>query len=175
MRRRILMCLAVLLLLSGMGAASASDVLAAQSEALDLDALQDAAGDYLPDGALEAGISLDEGLQTILDTGSGQISGVVRKAVRSGVLLLTVVLLCGLAEGLYGGMGVSQTTDVVAIVGALAITAVAVADANSLIGMGREALEQMETFSKILLPTITQALPVGQWPANWPPCSFPTY
>ena len=79
----------------------------------------------------------------------------VRKAVRSGVLLLTVVLLCGLAEGLYGGMGVSQTTDVVAIVGALAITAVAVADANSLIGMGREALEQMETFSKILLPTIT--------------------
>ena len=34
MRRRILMCLAVLLLLSGMGAASASDVLAAQSEAL---------------------------------------------------------------------------------------------------------------------------------------------
>ena len=147
MRRRILMCLAVLLLLSGMGAASASDVLAAQSEALDLDALQDAAGGYLPDGALEAGISLDEGLQTILDTGSGQISGVVRKAVRSGVLLLTVVLLCGLAEGLYGGMGVSQTTDVVAIVGALAITAVAVADANSLIGMGREALEQMETFS----------------------------
>ena len=85
----------------------------------------------------------------------------VRKAVRSGVLLLTVVLLCGLAEGLYGGMGVSQTTDVVAIVGALAITAVAVADANSLIGMGREALEQMETFSKILLPTITAAAAAG--------------
>ena len=170
MRRRILMCLAVLLLLSGMGAASASDVLAAQSEALDLDALQDAAGGYLPDGALEAGISLDEGLQTILDTGSGQISGVVRKAMRSGVLLLTVVLLCGLAEGLYGGMGVSQTTDVVAIVGALAITAVAVADANSLIGMGREALEQMETFSKILLPTITAAAAarLSQWGSGPP-------
>ena len=159
------MCLAVLLLLSGMGAASASDVLAAQSEALDLDALQDAAGGYLPDGALEAGISLDEGLQTILNTGSGQISGVVRKAVRSGVLLLTVVLLCGLAEGLYGGMGVSQTTDVVAIVGALAITAVAVADANSLIGMGREALEQMETFSKIL-PTITAAAAAAGSPSG---------
>ena len=166
MRRRILMCLAVLLLLSGMGAASASDVLAAQSEALDLDALQDAAGGYLPDGALEAGISLDEGLQTILNTGSGQISGVVRKAVRSGVLLLTGVLLCGLAEGLYGGMGVSQTTDVVAIVGALAITAVAVADANSLIGMGREALEQMETFSKILLPTITAAAAAAGSPSG---------
>ena len=90
----------------------------------------------------------------------------VRKAVRSGVLLLTVVLLCGLAEGLYGGMGVSQTTDVVAIVGALAITAVAVADANSLIGMGREALEQMETFSKILLPTITAAAAAAGSPSG---------
>ena len=145
------MCLAVLLLLSGMGAASASDVLAAQSEALDLDALQDAAGGYLPDGALEAGISLDEGLQTILNTGSGQISGVVRKAVRSGVLLLTVVLLCGLAEGLYP----SSEWD------------------------GRR-WNRWRPFQRYSCPRLRrrpppQALPVGQWPANWPPCSFPTY
>ncbi|MFR3922674.1 MAG: stage III sporulation protein AE [Dysosmobacter welbionis] len=59
----------------------------------------------------------------------------------------------------------SQTTDVVAIVGALAITAVAVADAN-LIGMGREALEQMETFSKILLPTITAAAAAAGSPSG---------
>ena len=168
------MCLAVLLLLSGMGAASASDVLAAQSEALDLDALQDAAGGYLPDGALEAGISLDEGLQTILNTGSGQISGVVRKAVRSGVLLLTVVLLCGLAEGLYGGMGVSQTTDVVAIVGALAITPTPSSEWD-----GRR-WNRWRPFQRYSCPRLRrrpppQALPVGQWPANWPPCSFPTY
>ena len=81
----------------------------------------------------------------------------VRKALRSGILLLTVVLLCALAEGLYSGSGAKATSDVVAIVGALAITAVAVADAHSLIGMGREALDHMETFSKILLPTITAA------------------
>ena len=49
------MCLAVLLLLSGMGAASASDVLAAQSEALDLDALQDASPSVLPEGGHQSG------------------------------------------------------------------------------------------------------------------------
>ena len=91
MRRYIIAIGAVLLLLSGLGSAAASDVLAAQSEALELDELERAAEEYLPDADLEAGISLDEGIQAILDTGSGEIAGVVRKAVRSGVLLLTVV------------------------------------------------------------------------------------
>ncbi|OUQ80125.1 stage III sporulation protein AE, partial [Flavonifractor sp. An10] len=107
MRRIILAFLAVLLLLPGVVTASASggDVLSAQSEALDLDGLEDAAGDWLPGVELEAGLSLDEGLRSIVDTGSGELFGVVRKAVRSGVLLLAVVLLCGLAEGLYAGTG----------------------------------------------------------------------
>ena len=105
MRRRILMCLAVLLLLSGMGAASASDVLAAQSEALDLDALQDAAGGYLPDGALEAGISLDEGLQTILDTGSGQISGglALYLMFRFSIILVPTITAAAAAAGSPSG------------------------------------------------------------------------
>ena len=50
MRRIILAFLAALLLLPGAATASASggDVLSAQSEALELDGLEDAAGDWLP-------------------------------------------------------------------------------------------------------------------------------
>lgn len=166
MRRYIIAIGAVLLLLSGLGSAAASDVLAAQSEALELDELERAAEEYLPDADLEAGISLDEGIQAILDTGSGEIAGVVRKAVRSGVLLLTVVLLCGLAEGLYSGMGAEKPADVVAIVGALAVTAIAVTDANSLIGMGREALDRMGAFSKLLLPAVTAAAAAAGSPSG---------
>ena len=95
MRRYIITLLALLCLLGG--TASASDVLSAQSDALDLDGLRDAAGEYLPGVDPEVGISLDDGLEAVLDTGSEQISGVLRKAVRSGVVLLTVVLLCALA------------------------------------------------------------------------------
>lgn len=152
--------MAVLFLLALMvltGPASAAEVLSAQSEALDLEGLQAAAGELMQDADLEAGISLDEGLGYILDTGSGQISGVLRKALRSGVLLLAVVLLCALAEGLYSGAGGGQGIDVVSAVGALAITAVAVTDAHALIGLGREALDSMSAFSKVLLPTITAA------------------
>ena len=166
MRRYIIAIGAVLLLLSGLGSAAASDVLAAQSEALELDELERAAEEYLPDADLEAGISLDEGIQAILDTGSGETAGVVRKAVRSGVLLLTVVLLCGLAEGLYSGMGAEKPADVVAIVGALAVTAIAVTDANSLIGMGREALDRMGAFSKLLLPAVTAAAAAAGSPSG---------
>lgn len=132
-------------------------MLAAQSEALDLDGLEDAAGDYPSGHGQPGGRQPGRGIQYILDTGSGQIFGVVRKALRSGILLLTIVLLCALAEGVYSGIGDGATVDVVSLVGALAITAVAVADAHSLIGMGREALDHMELFSKALLPTITAA------------------
>ena len=129
MRRIILAFLAALLLLPGAAPASASggDVLSAQSEALELDGLEDAAGDWLPGMELEAGLSLDEGLRSIVDTGSGELFGGVRKAVRSGVLLLAVVLLCGLAEGLYAGTGAGRAVDVVSIVGAMAVAAVAAA------------------------------------------------
>ena len=156
MRRGIWTAAVLLLLLLCPARASGEEVRAIQSEALDLEVLTDAAEGYLPGVDLQAGVDLDEGIRYILDTGSGQIAGVVRKALRSGVLLLVVVLFCGLAEGTCGGLGGAEL-DIVSLVGALAVTAISVADANSLIGMGREALDRMELFSKALLPTITAA------------------
>ena len=160
---------AVLLLAALCGACQAAgqeDVLSAQSQALDLDGLEDAAGEYMPDMDLEQGVSLDEGIDYILDTGSDQIRGVVRKALRSGVLLLVTVLLCGVAQGIAAPAGLNQEVDVTTIVGALAITAVAVADANSLIGLGRQALDSMEMFSKALLPTVAAAAAASGSPAG---------
>lgn len=111
-------------------------------------------------------MDLDQGIQYILDTGSGQMVGIVRKALRSGVLLLVVVLLCGLAEGACQSLGGGTELDLVSLVGALAVTAISVADANSLIGMGREALDRMELFSKVLLPTVTAAAAAAGSPSG---------
>ena len=155
--RRILCAFLLCLLLAAPAwAAGTQGVVEAQSESLDLGGLQNAAGEYAGGIDLTPDLSLDQGIQRILDTGSGQINGVIRKAVRSAVLLLTIVLLCGLADGLCDGLGKSSV-DVVAVAGALAITAVAVSDVHSLIGMGRDALDNMEMFSKVLLPTVTAA------------------
>lgn len=147
----------VALFLTGTALATDTEsIFSAQSKALDTQGLEGAAGEYSPQQALSSELDLDAGIASILDTGSAQISGIVQKAVRSGILLLIVVLFCGLADGMHGGLG-KLGLDVVAVAGALAVTVVAVADVNSLIGLGRKALSDIELFSKVLLPTITAA------------------
>ena len=151
-------CLTLLFsLLPAARAADTEEVLEQQAAALELDELQDAASSELSGLDLSEGVDLNEGLTKILDTGSGAVPGILRKAVRSGVLLLAVVVLCALVEELSKSVGASGELDAGALVGALAVTAVAVADVHALVGMGREALEQMGGFSKVLLPTITAA------------------
>ena len=144
-------------------AAASGDVLAQQSGALGLDGLSDAAGEYAPEGAVGE-VDLNQGLAGLLDTGSAQLTGVVRKAVRSGVLLLSVVLLCALAQGTYEAAGEVSGLTVVPMAAALAVTAIAVADVHSLIGMGVQALERMEAFSNILLPTMAAVTAASGYP-----------
>lgn len=147
-----MLAVAAALLLSVPAGAAETDVYAAQKDALELDALEDAAGEYMEDFTLDD-IDLDRGLQSILETGSGELPGVVRKAVRSCVLLLAVILLCALGEGFYVGES-AQGLKAVSLVGALAVTAVAVADVNSLLGMGTQTLERMTGFANVLLPAV---------------------
>lgn len=168
MRRYIVCSLLAAVLLIGSAAASdiSDEVLTAQSDALGLDRLQDAADRYVGRDGPVQGMGLDEGLQAILDTGSGQVSGVIRKAVRSSMLLLVIVVLCGVAGGFQAGLGGGGKIDTVTIAGALSITAVAVADVYSLVGLGREALDGMDGFSKVLLPVVTAAAAAAGTPSG---------
>lgn len=145
--------------------AASEDILTEQSEILGLDGLSDAAGEYGP-GTDVAGVDLDDGLQNILAEGQAAAGGVIRKAARSGVVLLAVVLLSSLAQGAWEIAGEGTGLQVVPMAAAAAITAIAVSDANSLIGMGRETLERMETFGQILLPTMAAATALGGAPGS---------
>lgn len=164
MKRKIVIAAAVLLIWMAVPAAAA-EVGQAQAEALEVESLEQAAEEYTGGLDLTTGTSLDEGLRQILDTGSEQVSGILRQAVRSGVLLLCVVLLTALADGLGQGLGGSGV-DAAALAGALAVTAVAVGDVNILIGMGRETIENIGAFSKLLLPSITAAAAAAGMPGS---------
>lgn len=148
------------------GLSAMEDVLQAQSEALDLEGLEEAAGEYGTEILLLEDGGLEQGLQSVLDTGSAELGGVLRKGVRSAVLLLAVVLLCGLAEGFSDGLGIKGVLDPTAVVGALAVAAIAVGDVNTLVGLGRSALEEMDGFSKVLLPATAAAVAASGAPTQ---------
>ena len=121
---RICAAVLVVLMLLCCGARAAEmedEVLSAQAEALDLHGLEQAAEEYGGGQAITPDTGLEEGLQAILDTGSDEVFGVVRKAVRSGVLLLAVVLLCALADGMRAAGQLGGGIDAVSVTGALAV------------------------------------------------------
>ena len=163
----LLVCLVLLpALCPPAGAAGPEKVEAAQAEALDLDGLRRAAEGELSGLEIGSGLDLDYGIEQIFDKGRDELPGVLRRAVRSAVVLLSVVLLCALAGEVSGSLGAPAELDVTALAGALAVTAASVADIHALIGLGREALDRMSQFSKVLLPTMTAAAAAAGAPSG---------
>lgn len=122
------------------------------------------AEEYAPEVVPGEDIDLDRGLEGLLDTGTREISGILQTALKSGILLLVIVLFCALAEG--AGEKGSRTFRAAPLVGVLAVCAVSVADVNSLMGLGRTAIDQMADFATILLPTMAAAAAAGGTPAS---------
>lgn len=136
--------------------------------AIGLDVLEDTAAGYLGGNLSPREVTGEDyasGVRSLLAENRGEFDGALRGAVRSGVLLLTVAMLCGMAESVreeLGGTGL----DPVRLAGATAVTVVAVADVNSLMGLGRQALDGMNVFAKVLLPTVTAACAAAGMPAS---------
>lgn len=165
-KRILLLLILVLFTTSGQASAmSNEEIIDAQAEALGLEDLRRAAQEYAPDIKWTQVPNLDEGLKNLLENGSESFGGIVKQALRSGILLLSVVLMSGITDGvMIGGLG--KNVPAIPIATALAVTAVAVTDANALIGMGSNVIEKMEVFSKILLPTMAAVTAASGSPAS---------
>ena len=146
--------MALVLLLAAVLAMPASALEAAidrQEEAVDVKGLEREA--RRNGGIVDYGTGLNEGLAELLETGTGELKGIFRRAARSGVLLLIVLLLCGMADAMQMTCG-KDGNPAVPLVGAVAVTAIAVVDVNSLLGIGRNTVNHMASFSNVLLPTV---------------------
>ena len=62
-------------------------------------------------------------------------------------------MFCGLAEGVYAGKR-EGGLQAVQMAGALAVTALSVSDMQTMIGLGRQTIEQMDGFAGLLLPVV---------------------
>lgn len=113
-----------------------------------MDELWDQAESY----GVEADGGLDQGLSNLFFDALDQIGSLLQASIATGLKLLAVVLLCALAEG--AAQGKSEGLQAVEIAGALAITALTMTDMAVMIGMGRDTIGRMGTFSETLLPVM---------------------
>ena len=160
-----LLCLLFYLPFPCHGAESIQDMAEEQAAALELDELERAAEEYIGEIDLTQGIELNESILKLFEDRKDEFPGILRKALASGGLLLVVVLLCGLADSM-DELGSRGKLPVSVLMGVAAVTAVSIADVNSLIGLGREAIGRMETLSKVLLPGMAVVTAAAGAPAS---------
>lgn len=119
--------------------------------------------DALPEGAEAAmdGISPsdaaakgEEGLEAVFDQIRENGAGIFKAALRSGAMMLTIVLLCALASS---AMSDGAAKDTVSLCGTIAVSALAVDNMNSFIGLGMDTIYALSDFSKALLPALCAA------------------
>lgn len=96
------------------------------------------------------GESLDRGLSNLFSDALSQAGALFRASLSTAMKLTAVVLLCALAESARVGEGFQAVT----VAGALAITALTMTDMAAMIGLGRDTLGRMESFSALLLPAM---------------------
>lgn len=114
--------------------------------------------------SLTEGLDIGEILRHLGEQGRAALGEVVKSTVRSCVLLLTVALLCSLAENLVTATG-GDPLRVSTLAASLAITAIAVGDVHKLLSLGEEAIQRMETLGDVLLPAVAMAAAAGGSPA----------
>lgn len=122
-------------------------------EQMDTSALEDAAEGTF---SVKEGTNLQKGLGVLASQASEQVDAVLHSAFRSAGFMLLVVLFCGMGSTLFqsGQSAMTRTAD---LIGVTVITLVAVSDTASMLGLGREAIGQIDAFSKVLIPTMATA------------------
>lgn len=122
-------------------------------DTMEVEELEDAA-----DGTFSVsdGTNFQQGLGVLAAQASEHLDQVLNSAFRSGAFMLLVVLFCGMGDTLFqsGQTAMTKTAD---LIGVAVITLVAASDTATMLGLGREAIDQIDAFSKVLIPTMATA------------------
>lgn len=156
LRRFFLIGVLLICICSGQASAMGVDeVVQAQADAVDVESLERAAGEYAPRIDWSKGVDLDDGLASLVKKGEQSLNGIIKRVLHSSIILLVIVVFSSLASGAVCDMG--KMVQIAPIAAVLAISAVSIADADSLIGLGKETIERINVFSQVLLPAMAAA------------------
>lgn len=111
----------------------------------------------LYDVAREAGIdaetTLEEGLAALFDRAAREIGGVLTGGLRCVITALIVSVLCGLVESFYDG----TPPCYLSVVAALSVMGTSIKSITGMFRLGQAAIEEINAFSKVLLPSLVTA------------------
>lgn len=100
--------------------------------------------------------SFSEGLSLLWERACGYLTDALRESISGGVLLLAAAVLCALTEECMDAAG--GKVHFVPMAGALAVTLAAAGSVRTMMGLGQGTVEELNTFSKALLPTLSAAV-----------------
>ena len=127
-----------------------------QDESIDCDALERSAPDVLQDEDPKNMTDLSRIIPKLKQMAGDAMKSAIKGCVKSGGMLLIIVLLSAAACDLCD-LGDGLGKQAVRLGGASAVTMVALSDVNSMMGLGRQTIEQLNTFTTVLMPTLSTA------------------
>ena len=117
--------------------------------------------DAAPPAAEELeGKDFSGGVAALLEQGTTLLGEALRENLRGAVLILGVVLLCGAADAVLRTPE-SPMRRFLPMAGAAAIAVLSLGSMKSLLGLGTQTIEELDVFSKALLPTLAAAVAAG--------------
>lgn len=125
------------------------------------DALPDGTEELLEGADLSGGSGLGEGASRILGNARSQFRSVLKERLRGAVSILLVVILCSVVGGVSRETGSAVSARVLTMAGALSVTLVTAGSLDGLLGLGAKTIQELNQFSKILLPTLAAATAAG--------------
>ena len=126
------------------------------------DAMPDSAKELLEDtDKVENFTSLGDGLSGLWERTCKLLAVTVQDSLGGVVLIMSAILLCSLAEDCFGAAGGGRMLDPVPLVGTMVILLAVGSNMKSLMGLGAQTIEELDIFSKALLPTLSAAAAAG--------------
>ena len=117
--------------------------------------------DAAPPAAEELeGKDFSGGIAALLEQGTTLLGEALRGNLRGAVLILGVVLLCGAVDAVLRTPE-SPMRRFLPMAGAAAIAVLSLGSMKSLLGLGTQTIEELDVFSKALLPTLAAAVAAG--------------
>jgi stage III sporulation protein AE len=126
-------------------------------DSIGLEGLEDSAPDeareIFGDISVTDAMKPDGLIRRIADACADRAKEIAAGSIRSAVMIIAASAVCSLAGAAFG----EQSAEYADLAAVLAISAVSIGDVKFFIGLGERTLDELDAFSKMLIPTLTAA------------------